>query len=139
MPRVADYFVIAGLPQDESRLQLLDDYSLEVNLKPSAYQDPITDIAVIFPGLGENVPDYFQLVDSTPTGLSANLNSGSFRAPEVFLCFRRGRDRPPLVDIGVLYDGKEKVMPDSQIVEFTPQGTKFNLTAAYMSHRIKED
>lgn len=43
--RVADYFVIAGLPENEN-LQLLDEYSLEVNLKPSAYQDPITDVTV---------------------------------------------------------------------------------------------
>ena len=41
---VADYFVVAGLPKDNP--QLLDEYSLEVNLKPSAYQDPITDITV---------------------------------------------------------------------------------------------
>ena len=44
--RVADYVVIAGLPENE-KPQLLDEYSLEVNLKPSAYQDPITDITVI--------------------------------------------------------------------------------------------
>ncbi len=113
--RVADYFVIAGLPKEPDRLQLLDEYSLEVNLKPSAYQDPITDITVIFPAMGENVPDYYQLIDMTPTNLSANLNHGSFRAPEVFLCFRRGRDRPPLVDIGVLYEGKERLLPDSQV------------------------
>lgn len=36
--RVADYFVIAGLPEKQEELQLLDEYSLEVNLKPSAYQ-----------------------------------------------------------------------------------------------------
>ena len=75
----------------------------------------LTLFQVIFPSLGENVPDYYQLIDMTPTGLSANLNHGSFRSPEVFLCFRRGRDRPPLVDIGVLYDGKDRVLPDSQV------------------------
>ena len=41
---VADYFVVAGLPQKNP--QLLDECSLEVNLKNGAYQDPITDIAV---------------------------------------------------------------------------------------------
>ena len=56
--RVADYFVICGLPPPEKQQQL-DEYSLEVNLKPSHNQDPITDITVIFPGLGENVPDYY--------------------------------------------------------------------------------
>ena len=43
---VADYFVVAGLPSENP--QLLDEYSLEVNLKPSAYQDPIIDITVRF-------------------------------------------------------------------------------------------
>lgn len=41
---VADYFVVAGLPKENP--QILDEYSLEVNLKPTAYQDPITDITV---------------------------------------------------------------------------------------------
>ena len=56
---VADYFVVAGLPKENP--QLLDETSLEVNLKHSGYLDPITDIAVIVPSLGENVPDYYQL------------------------------------------------------------------------------
>ena len=55
------------------------------------FQEPITDITVIFPGLGENVPDYYQLLDMTPSGFPADLNHGSFRAPEVnmdlYRCF----------------------------------------------------
>ena len=51
-----------------------------------------------------------------------------FRAPEVYLCYRRGRDRPPLMDIGVFYGGgREKVLADSQIVEFTPSGHVANV------------
>ena len=72
---------------------------------------------VICPESGENVPDYFQLLDQTPTGLSANLNHGSFRAPEILLCYRRGRDRPPLLNIGVVYDGKDKMEPDFQVID----------------------
>ena len=44
--RVADYFVVAGLPRDVDEQQPLDESGLEVSLKPSAYQDPITDITV---------------------------------------------------------------------------------------------
>jgi hypothetical protein len=44
--RVADYFVVAGLPRENQQQQPLDEYGLEVSLKPSAYQDPITDITV---------------------------------------------------------------------------------------------
>ena len=42
--RVADYFVVCGLPKDDP--QLLDDTSLEVSLRSTAHQDPITDITV---------------------------------------------------------------------------------------------
>ena len=42
-PRVADYFLVAGLPPTDP--QLLDD-SLEVNLRATEDLDPITDIAV---------------------------------------------------------------------------------------------
>ncbi len=55
--------------------------SLKVSLKPSHNQEPIVDVTVIFPGLGENVPDYYQLLETTPTGLPADLNHGSFRYP----------------------------------------------------------
>lgn len=95
---------------------------------------------MIFPGLGENVPDYYQLVDMTPTGLSANLNHGSIRAPEVFLCYRRSRARPPLLDLDVIYKGKDRIAPDFQVVEFTPCGHSANVnnttnSATYLTYR----
>ena len=121
--RVADYFVICGTPGASSGQQkLLEDGGAEVNLKPSHSQDPITDITVIFPGLGENVPDYYQLLDESPGGYPADLNHGSFRAPEVFICYRRGRERPPLVELGILADSRDKISPGTQLVEFTPNG-----------------
>lgn len=55
---------------------------------------------VIFPTLGEKVPNGYEMLELTPTGLPADLNHGSMRSPECFLCLRRGRDKPPLVDIG---------------------------------------
>lgn len=95
--RVADYFVVAGLP---AHPELLDDYSDTGHLKPDYNQAPITDIGVIFPDLDESVPQGYQLIEYTPTGLSADLNHGSLRSSQCYLCFRRGRDKPPLVDIG---------------------------------------
>ena len=41
--------------------------------------------------------------------------------------YKRGRDKPPLVDIGVMYDGAEKIMPDAQIVAETPGGRVANV------------
>ena len=87
-PRVADYFVTVGL--NDLKKPETDGETLE----------PITDLAVIFPSLGEEAPPGFECVEFTPTGLSANLNHGSLRSPSCYLCYRRGRDRPPLTDIG---------------------------------------
>ncbi|XP_052742566.1 DENN domain-containing protein Crag isoform X6 [Bicyclus anynana] len=110
--RVAEYFVVAGLPE---KPEILDD-SDSGHLKGYSTKPPITDISVIFPGLGERVPDGYEVVELTPTGLPANLNHGSMRSPECYLCIRRGRDRPPLVDIGVMYEGRERLMADAEMV-----------------------
>lgn len=99
--RVADYFVVAGLPDNP---ELMDDLNLsDVGyLKANHDQAPITDIGIIFPELEEEVPPGYELLESTPTGISADLNHGSLRSSQCFLCYRRGRDKPPLVDIGAI-------------------------------------
>jgi hypothetical protein len=130
--RVADYFVVAGLPDDP---EALDETTLSEggNLKASHGQAPITDISVIFPGLGEKPPTGYVVITKTPTGLVADLNHGSLRTNECYLCYKRGRDKAPLVDIGtyklinlaffysifsgVMYDGKEWLMPDAEVVK----------------------
>ena len=58
----------------------------------------------------------------------------------MFLCYRRGRDRAPLLDIGVLFEGKDKVDPSSQIIEFTPNGHSANVnntnnSATYLTYK----
>lgn len=121
--RVADYFVIAGLPE---KPELLDD-SDSGHLKGYSTKPPITDIGVIFPGLGETVPNGYELLEFTPTGLPADLNHGSVRSPECFLCIRRGRDRAPLVDIGVMYEHKERLMADAEMVLVTVGGRVANV------------
>lgn len=97
--RVADYFVVAGLADDPEEL---DDTTLTESghLKSSHSKAPITDIGVIFPSLDEKLPPDYELLKYTPTGLTADLNHGSLRSTECFICYRRGRDKPPLVDIG---------------------------------------
>lgn len=98
--RVCDYFVVAGLPDD---LEPLDDLSLSDAglLKTSHSQAPITDIGIVFPTLEEVAPPDYEVITKTPTGLSADLNHGSLRSVECYICFKRGRDKPPLVDIGI--------------------------------------
>ncbi|GLV31716.1 Calmodulin-binding protein related to a Rab3 GDP/GTP exchange protein [Carabus blaptoides fortunei] len=114
--RVADYFVVAGLPDSP---ELLDDLNFSDcgQLKANHDQAPITDIGVIFPELGETLPSEYELLEYTPSGLSADLNHGSLRNNQCFLCYRRGRDKPPLVDIGVMYEGKEYLLADAGVVK----------------------
>ncbi|XP_064610090.1 C-myc promoter-binding protein-like isoform X1 [Liolophura sinensis] len=130
--RVADYFVVAGLPDNPLPLE---EFSNEAIIKPTHKLDPITDITIINKSLGEKIPKGFTCIERTPTGLPADLNHGSIRCNELFLCYRRGRDKAPLSDIGVLYEGKERVMPDSEVVYSTPFGHPANVNNS-SSNRI---
>jgi len=89
--RFVDYFVVTGLlPPSEWQT-----YRSGV----VAQQEPVVDIVVINRTLGEAPPPGYRCIEFTPSGLSANLNHGSIRAHEMFVCYRRGRDKSPIVDI----------------------------------------
>ncbi|KAH8318280.1 hypothetical protein KR074_006843 [Drosophila pseudoananassae] len=124
--RIADYFVVAGMPEQPQLLQenIFNDSG---RLRAANTIEPITDIGVFFPLLGEEIPEGYELLAHTPTGLPANLNHGSVRTTECYIYFRRGKDRPPLVDIGVLYDGHERIMSDAEVVAETPGGRVANV------------
>lgn len=96
-PRVTDYFVVAGLTDTST---LLDQEINRLDTKSTGPKAPITDIAVIIKSAGETVPEGYTCVEATPSALQANLNYGSLKSPELFLCYKRGRDKPPLTDIG---------------------------------------
>ncbi|XP_076764946.1 DENN domain-containing protein Crag-like [Xylocopa sonorina] len=133
--RVADYFVIAGLPgqdndfdnDNEANNKLEDWYQEGTHVKDMNMKPPITDLAIIFPALGEKCPEGYVLLEHTVSGLPADLNHGSLRTNECYLCYRRGRDKPPLVDIGVIYDGKERIMEDAEMILETPKGHLANV------------
>ncbi|XP_050057996.1 DENN domain-containing protein Crag isoform X2 [Aphis gossypii] len=122
--RVVDYFVVVGATNEQSQ-----DDTNSTHLKQSLCSDlpPITDLAVVFPSLGEKVPPGFTLIETTPTGLVADLNHGSLRSPEVFLCYQRGRHKPPIVDIGIMYDGKERVLHDAKVLKTSVSGQIANI------------
>ncbi|KAJ3593207.1 hypothetical protein NHX12_005543 [Muraenolepis orangiensis] len=133
-PRVADYFVVAGLTDSSTPLEqeIHFDDACHKTAKPRA---PITDVAVVVRSLGEEVPAGFTCVETTPTGLSADLNNGGLMAPQIFLCYRRGRDKPPLTDLGVLFEWKERLKPGCQLIQTTPYGRPANISSA-SSQRI---
>ena len=93
--RVTDYFVVAGLTDKSTPLE--QDLS---ETKSSGPKAPITDLAVINKSAGETVPEGFTCIESTYSAQQANLNHGSLKSPEIFLCYKRGHDKPPLIDIG---------------------------------------
>ncbi|XP_004529508.1 C-myc promoter-binding protein isoform X2 [Ceratitis capitata] len=124
--RIADYFVVAGMP-DHPQLLQENIFSESGHLRAANTIEPITDIGVYFPLLDEEVPEGFEVLEATPTGIPANLNHGSMRTTECYIYYRRGKDRPPLVDIGVLYDGQERIMSDAKIVTETPGGRIANV------------
>ncbi|KAJ8272241.1 hypothetical protein COCON_G00111000 [Conger conger] len=133
-PRVADYFVVAGL-MDESKP--LDE---EIHFDDACHQTarpkpPVTDVAVVMRSLGEQVPVGYTCVETTPSGLSADLNGGSLMGPQTYLCYRRGRDKPPLTDLGVLYEWKERLKQGCDIIQTTPYGRPANISGS-SSQRI---
>ncbi|XP_009070031.1 PREDICTED: DENN domain-containing protein 4C [Acanthisitta chloris] len=135
-PRVADYFVVAGLT-DTDTATLLDQEISRHETKSTGPKAPITDIAVIIKSAGETVPEGYTCVEATPTALQANLNYGSLKSPELFLCYKRGRDKPPLTDIGVLYEGKERIIAGCEVIQATPYGRCANVNnSSASSQRI---
>uniref|UniRef100_A0A4W5LL66 MABP domain-containing protein n=1 Tax=Hucho hucho TaxID=62062 RepID=A0A4W5LL66_9TELE len=139
-PRIADYFVVAGLTDTskplEDELQLDDVPGRFPRSAPGARPlAPITDVAVVICSLGEAVPQGYTCLESTPSGLSAELNGASLRGPQIYLCYKRGRDKPPLTDLGVLCEWKEKLKPGCHIVQTTPSGRPANISSS-SSQRI---
>uniref|UniRef100_A0A8C9YW95 DENN domain containing 4A n=1 Tax=Sander lucioperca TaxID=283035 RepID=A0A8C9YW95_SANLU len=127
-PRVADYFVVAGLTDCSKPLdqEIHFDDVCHKTAKPKA---PITDVAVVIRSTGEEVPPGFTCVEETPTGHSADLNNGGLMAPQIFLCYRRGRDKPPLTDLGVLYEWKERLKQGCHLIQTTPSGRPANISS----------
>ncbi|EGT48637.1 hypothetical protein CAEBREN_29681 [Caenorhabditis brenneri] len=128
--RLFEHFVIAGL-SDNKPLTRLKHSSEECGLRNTQPLAPITDIAVIFPSLGEKPPDGFDVIETTTLGYPADLNHGSLGQKSCFLCFRRGYHKAPLVDIGILDEGRgDKPMVDSNVVQTTPFGRCTNVNNA---------
>ncbi|KAK1174925.1 hypothetical protein AOXY_G2536 [Acipenser oxyrinchus oxyrinchus] len=122
--RVTDYFVVAGLTDKSTPLD--QEISLS-DTKSSGPKAPITGISVINKSAGETVPEGFTCIETTYTGQPANLNHGSLKSPELFLCYKRGRDKAPLDDIGVLYEGKERLIQGCEVIQATPYGRCANV------------
>ena len=56
--------------------------------KKDKHGNPLTDLQIILPGKGEELPKNFNLVDKSPSGRAANLNAGT-GGGSIFLCYRQ--------------------------------------------------
>uniref|UniRef100_A0A8C1LQ10 DENN domain containing 4B n=1 Tax=Cyprinus carpio TaxID=7962 RepID=A0A8C1LQ10_CYPCA len=123
-PQVVDYFVVAGLAGAGSPL---DEEGQQRGVR--ALQ-PVTALAVIARGLGEDVPEGFTCIEKSQGGHPAELSAGLLNNTHMFLCYRRGHDKPPLVELGVLYEGKDPVRPGWQVIETTPYSRSASLSSS---------
>lgn len=103
-PQLVDYFVVAGLDPAGPWKSLDEDGRTSANSSSSAAAsravESVTDVAVIARGLGEEVPEGFTCIERTLGGHSAELSAGLINNPHLYLCYRRGRDKPPILDLG---------------------------------------
>uniref|UniRef100_A0A673JFG0 DENN/MADD domain containing 4B n=1 Tax=Sinocyclocheilus rhinocerous TaxID=307959 RepID=A0A673JFG0_9TELE len=122
-PQLVDYFVVAGLSGAGSPL---DE---EGERRGVRTLQPVTDLAVIARGLGEDVPEGFTCIEKTQAGHPAELSAGLLNNTHMFLCYRRGHDKPPVVELGVLYEGKDPVRSGWQVIETTPYSRSASLSS----------
>ncbi|XP_009469681.1 PREDICTED: DENN domain-containing protein 4B [Nipponia nippon] len=128
-PQLVDYFVVAGLapprPLEEENQQH----------RPARPSEPITDVAVIIRSQGEEVPHGFTCIETTTSGHPVDLNAGLLNNPQMFICYKRGRDKPPLIELGVHYEGKDRPKPGYKILDTTPYSRSANLNSGGPGHQ----
>ena len=133
--RLVDHFALIGVGSTGpiERDELLRTPSTPTNDLPlplssknydftPQHQQPIVDLAIIDRTHGEDPPSGYEAIWTTPSHFSANLNHSGLRNHDMYLCIRRGRDKPPITDIGILFEGREKVMENVSVIETTPHG-----------------
>ncbi|KAK2503342.1 hypothetical protein MC885_021040, partial [Smutsia gigantea] len=134
-PRLVDYFVIAGLAGNGAPIPE-ETWVPEPSgpLRPPRPAEPITDVAVIARALGEEVPQGYTCIQASVGGHPLELSAGLLGGTQPVICYRRGRDKPPLVELGVLYEGKEHPKPGFQVLDTTPYSHSANLAPPGPGH-----
>ncbi|XP_030158067.1 DENN domain-containing protein 4B isoform X4 [Lynx canadensis] len=134
-PRLVDYFVIAGLSGSGAPIPE-EPWVPEPSgpLRPPRPADPITDVAVVARALGEEVPQGYTCIQTSAGGHPLELSAGLLGGTQPVICYRRGRDKPPLVELGVLYEGKERPKPGFQVLDTTPYSHSANLAPPGPGH-----
>ncbi|TGZ59597.1 hypothetical protein CRM22_008990 [Opisthorchis felineus] len=110
--RLAEYFVVCGLPEKPKPYDLTKvlTHSEEIIIpdKPvdfTAFPEPIVDIQFICLKERESLPHGYHAIRRSVSGrYKANIRGRI--GDEVYLCYRRGRDRPPITNISMFTDNQ---------------------------------
>ncbi|XP_074836988.1 DENN domain-containing protein 4B isoform X2 [Carettochelys insculpta] len=129
-PQLVDYFVVAGLT-DSSKA--LDEESQQP--RPARPSEPITDVAVVIHSQGEEVPQGFTCIERSTSGHPVDLNASLLHSPQMYICYKRGRAKPPLIELGVHCEGKDRLKPGYELVHTTPYSRSANLTSGAPGHQ----
>lgn len=108
-------------------LGTVDGRELYIAYRRDPKEPPITGLAVVCPALGDEIPDGFTKIETTPAGLSASINAGT-KGPETFLCFTKQQGQP-ITGIAIL-NNKKPTLYDENIytrLDVTPSGKLANL------------
>jgi len=122
--RIVDHFAICGVPESpQGRKFSLPDKQIE----------PITGLCVVNRTDNEPIPDGYHIIEKTVDGQDANLNHGSYLAPSMYLCVRRGAGEAPLKNVGIFYENSDKLEDKVHVIRKTPSGWDANVN----NHRSK--
>ncbi|XP_073493462.1 DENN domain-containing protein 4B [Phyllobates terribilis] len=127
-PKLVDYFVVAGLTGTSRPLEE------ESRQRPARPAELVTDVAVIIRSQAEEVPHGFTCIEKTPGGHTADLSSNFITNQQMYLCYRRSRDKMPITELGVHYEGKETLRPGFQVIDTTPYSHSANLSSGAPGH-----
>lgn len=97
--------------------------------------EPIVELGILNKSLNESVPHGFECIWQTPAGHSANLCVDAlYNQNEVFLVYRRGKDRPPITDIGIYYEGSsDDLIAGCTVLRKTVGGNSANLNTSSLN------
>lgn len=94
-PRLADYFITVGLGAQVTPLEVpKEEFDWAV-----ASGSPVTDISVIF-SRNEKPPPGYECIETTPKGRSANVNPLGLHKGPIYICYCRGTEKPPILEVG---------------------------------------
>ncbi|EHB07781.1 DENN domain-containing protein 4B [Heterocephalus glaber] len=134
-PRLVDYFVVAGLAGNRAPIPKETRVPEPSGpLRPPRPADPITDVAVIARALGEEVPQGYTCIQTSAGGHALELSAGLLGGNQPAICYRRGHDKPPLVELGVFYEGKDRPKPGFHVLDTTPYSHSANLAPPGPGH-----